>query len=645
MGYLMVPNKSQDEYKLIAALLSDVRTSHSEVLSPRALRLTTQKVAKRMALEGIGFLTKTLPRLGRALDRALSGEVPLDAASLAFESLPNSKLPRFLGELFQRIFAHSGWVLPTPCVRSIRSIRQVVYCFYKYKLPCASDLEREVVNQFIKTDLDLLPYNQYANEIFHKQIGEDPLSIRSIKDRRTRNLLLRARRRLSKLFQGFNVEDIRPRHGPGAVSTKEKLWTKYHWTKVSPRITDIYPFDAYFCASGGHVCDAYRRFSDVEAVECSAKVILVPKDSRGPRLISAEPLDFQWIQQGLGGAIVRHVERNALTKHNVHFTDQGPNQKGALLGSSTGAYATLDLKEASDRVSIGLVRLLFPEPLLGALKACRSLTTTLPDGRVLLLNKFAPMGSALCFPILAITVWAILSSGCWDAYPTNPQARKFVLERILVYGDDVIVPTAYAAHAIELLEAFGLKVNRDKSCIRGLFRESCGVDAFAGENVTPVRFRTVWSSLPSPDVYTSFIAYANEFYRRHYYNTYELIVGMLHKVYGDIPEAGMNLSCPSLVEVPEAYRPKQSRINHSLQKKEWKVWDVKSRTIKKEIDGWSMLLRYFVEAGNQQSPSSSNDRPRRCGVAVRALPFEGIEPFSVRSYTKRDTTKLVFTWR
>jgi hypothetical protein len=652
----MVLNKSRDEYNLIAALLSDVQTLHSEVLSPRALRLTTQVVSKRLAREGIGFLTKTLPRLGKALDRALSGEVQLDAASLAFDSLPNSKLPRFLGELFQLIFAHSGWVLPTPCVRSIQTLRQVLYLFYKYKLPYSLDLEQDVIDQFLQTEQDILPYNQYVNGLFHEQIGEDPNAIRAIKHGRTRRLLQRARRLLSDLFSSFDVDDISPKHGPGAVSTRESLWGKYNWTKVSPRIASVYPFDTYFCASMGHVCDKYRSFKTIDFVESSARVILVPKDSRGPRLISCEPLDFQWIQQGLGSAIVRHVESHPLTRWNVNFTDQNPNRIGALYGSSTGRYATLDLKEASDRVSVGLVRLLFPEPLLGRLKACRSLSTTLPDGRVIVLNKFAPMGSALCFPILALTVWALLSSGCWDAYPTrgDRHKRRSTLDGILVYGDDVIVPTDYSAHAIELLEAFGLKVNRAKSCTSGFFRESCGMDAYKGIDVTPVRLRTVWSSRPSPDVYASYIAYANAFFHKHYHNTYDFIVGNLCRVYRDIPEQSVDLSSAlALIMVPEAYRSKKRRYNKDLQRFQTYIWDIRPRTLNKEIDGWSMLLRYFVDSGFHPSLCGTNDRPRRSGVADQAdlklgpfwLPDGCLIPYSVRSYTKRRATKLARAWR
>lgn len=90
----MVDNKSLDPYiQIIATLLSDVQTLHSSVFTPRALRLTTQKVESRYAREGLSFLTKTLPLLGKAFDRALTGEVPLDAEGWKLCSHPNSKLP------------------------------------------------------------------------------------------------------------------------------------------------------------------------------------------------------------------------------------------------------------------------------------------------------------------------------------------------------------------------------------------------------------------------------------------------------------------------------------------------------------------------------------------------------------------------
>jgi len=632
--------QSLDEIKVIAALLHDVSTSHGVVFNNRALKLTLKKVESRTRAEGIGFLTKTLPRLGRAFDKALCGK-PLNAVNLGFKPMVNSQLPRFLGELFSLVLAQNGEVLPLPCAKSVSAIRQVLFAFGKYELPYTDDQELHVVSQFEKTEDDvklfnvkssLFPLNNtdapnltHVGEFhFWNFINKGRLHV---KVKTTDEVRHTARILLARLFADFDPKDIVPRHGPGAVATKQRLWDKFRWTNVSAKITDCYPLDEYFYASLGHVCDRLQTLSSVTDRDLPARVILVPKDSRGPRLISCEPVDYQWVQQGLGRAIVRHVENNELTKFNVFFTNQQPNQFGALLGSEFGRYATIDLKEASDRISVGLVRLLFPSSVFTYLMACRSSSTVLPDGKELILEKFAPMGSCLCFPIMALCIWAILTAAAPDA-----DAR----ESILVYGDDVIVPTAYATDAITHLESFGLLVNRDKSCIGGLFRESCGTDAFKGINVTPVRFRTVLETSRSPESYCSWIAYANQLYDKKYYSTYDCIVSGLHRIYGEIPDWSMRLACPSLRVVSEEWKPKRKRINIGLQKVEYRVLDVRAPKIDKVIDGWLMLLRYFTEKDHPMSGDPS------CTVLRNIYP---VIPDSVSMYTRRSTSMLVHRWR
>jgi len=635
----MDDDKSLDQYKLIAALTNDVFTSYGSVTSnnTKILRLTLQKIKRRIATEGIGFLTKTLPRLGKALDKALSEDTPMNGASLGFKTLANTKLPKLFGELFIKVLKPDGTPLDSPCVNSIKQLRQLLYLFYKYELPYSDEQEQSVIDRFTRTERDLETISERLRCLsaavtertstpgrrFNHQSGEKPT-------RKTEEEVVRkARCLLSDALAFFDPKDVVPRHGPGAVATKQQLWEKYQWVNVSAKITRVYPLDEYFYASLGHVCDRLDSIPGIEQVDLPARVVLVPKDSRGPRLISCEPVDYQWVQQGLGSALVRHVESTALTLDSVRFTDQIPNQMGALIGSRTGKYATLDLNEASDRVSFDLVRLLFPPHIYAYLDSCRSSSTVLPDGLVLPLLKFAPMGSSLCFPILALTIWAILAAAAPD---TDTR------ERIYVYGDDVIVPTAFAADAIEHLESFGLKVNRDKSCIKGFFRESCGMDAYKGVPVTPVRLRTVWSSTPLPGPYASWIAYANSFWDMGYHNTYDYIVGLLHSVYGAIPAKDMNLSCPSLSYVPDSLRPKKVRTNHHLQKREWKVWDLKSPRICKEIDGWSMLLRCFTEA-------SRRDHLTPCGRAIPKSVLEDVSMVSASSYTRPRSSMLVRRWR
>jgi len=625
----MVPHRSLDKFKLIAHILHDIHLCHGAVFNHLAYKLTLNKVSSRLTSEGVGFLTKTLPRLGKAIDMALTEVTPLTASSLRFKAQKGSNLPIFMGEFLNRVFSPDGRVLPDPCPTSVGVLRSICYLFYKYELPYAAETEDAVVQRFVKTENDLATVSAELDDL-RLQL-DDTTFIRTARRNHTLSTKMkvtqRARSLLSRLFARFDPLDIYPRHGPGAVSTKEKLWDKFLWTNVSAKITRSYPLDAYFYASLGHVCDCYRSFPSVTQEDRPARVVLVPKDSRGPRLISCEPVDYQWIQQGLGRAVVSLVEKHWITRFNVFFTDQTHNQIGALYGSRTGKYATLDLKDASDRVSLALVRLLFPVDLYPYLESCRSSATVLPDGLVLPLWKFAPMGSCLCFPIMALTIWAILTAAAPDTYTR---------ERILVYGDDVIVPTAFAENAIEQLESFGLLVNRDKSCIRGFFRESCGVDAFKDVNVTPIRIRTEWSSTPTPESYSSWVAYANSFWNKKYYGTYDYIVSLLASLYSPLVTTDMHLACPSLPEVPLNSAKPKVRTNKRLQRREFKVLTVKSRAVYHEMDGWSMLLRYFSE---KCGPSFVSETGR-----WKDESYDPSVPFSVRSYTRRRDSLLSRVW-
>jgi hypothetical protein len=363
-----------------------------------------------------------------------------------------------------------------------------------------------------------------------------------------------------------------------------------------------------------HLCDTLHEFARVEEKESDAQVVLVPKDSRGPRVISCEPLENQWLQQGIMRKLVSWIERHPLTRNDIRFTDQEPNRMAAIAGSYHGQLATLDLKEASDRVSVWLVEQLFPEPLLGALLATRSLATRLPDGEVLPLAKFAPMGSACCFPVLATCVWALLRAGSAGADGKT----------VFVYGDDVIVETAEAEHAIEQLETFGLHVNRDKSCTSGLFRESCGMDAYNGVNVTPVRFRTVWSSEPAAGHYASWIAYANSLWHGGYRTSANYIADRMQAIYGPIPSldslpVNHRYATPAYLQKKHAgdlgypafefgnlgMLPLRTKPSKDYQRLLQRVRVVVSPKSEEVQDGWASLLRYFTERCHERDDTLS----------------------------------------
>lgn len=93
------------------------------------------------------------------------------------------------------------------------------------------------------------------------------------------------------------------------------------------------------------------------------------------------------------------------------------------------------------------------------------------------------MGNATTFPVQSLVFWAICVASMQRLGFHQPGAA-------FVFGDDIIIPAECVENVINDLESFGLLVNKEKSFWRGGFRESCGVDAFNGVNVTPVRWKT-----------------------------------------------------------------------------------------------------------------------------------------------------------
>jgi hypothetical protein len=216
--------------------------------------------------------------------------------------------------------------------------------------------------------------------------------------------------------------------------------------------------------------------------EIVARLVSVPKDSRGPRLICVHPAEAIWIQQGQRRVLEDAITRCPLTRGSIRFTDQSVNGKMALLSSKTKGLCTLDLKEASDRISTSLVRYLFGDYLYDILSCARATHVLLPDGRKLLLHKWAPMGNCLTFPVESLIFWGLVQAGI--IYETGRMSND-----VYVFGDDIIFPSVYYNHVLRALCFAGLVPNFSKTFRHGLFRESCGVDAFDGVDITPVRMK------------------------------------------------------------------------------------------------------------------------------------------------------------
>lgn len=426
-------------------------------------------IRKRMLCEGFAFASITLPKLGKALELGISTGrfvCPSD-----FAVLGDSHLPKFLHSLFRQLFDADGEMLlgNENGYMAVRSIRQICYYAYKADLPRDPVKDQAVVDSFVATETELAEWKCPQDAIIQL-----------------------ASTALGEVFKGCTLDSLSPKHGPG-VTSNTRLTDKYEH-RLTPGLPVYSAFGKEFFFNPSDAMDRLHRFpvyqsSDYFRMNHTAKVILVPKDSRGPRLISCEPCENQYIQQGILKIMVNRLQSHPLTGGHVNFTDQTINQDMAVKASSTLEWSTLDLKDASDRVSLDLVKKVFVHtPLINGILACRTHQTELPSGERLLLSKHAPMGSALCFPVMAATIWSLLFAGFIGIGLTPVSAAQ----SIFVYGDDIIVPTDLADYAIRILERYALRVNRNKSFIGSRFAESCGMDCFDGHDVTPVRLRRIW---------------------------------------------------------------------------------------------------------------------------------------------------------
>jgi hypothetical protein len=103
------------------------------------------------------------------------------------------------------------------------------------------------------------------------------------------------------------------------------------------------------------------------------------------------------------------------------------------------------------------------------------------------LGKFAGMGNALTFPVQSVCFAAVSIAAILDAEGSSPSYWKCrrASRHIRVYGDDIIVSRKYAHQVVNWLQDVGLQVNIKKSFLEGNFKESCGVDAYKGVDITP----------------------------------------------------------------------------------------------------------------------------------------------------------------
>lgn len=543
-----------------------------------------QTIRSRVELEGISFLTITLANFGSDFDKSLDQGCIDSSCFRAFKKAPHGQIPAFLQGIVSLVFDFvTGGLVDEPNTAAIEAVRQMSYCFKKITLDCTDSRVNNAYAEFknceqeLSTELDPGDCDNFRN-ICHV------------------------------LWYGFlsdqeiDWKSIIPKHGPGATEERYTSNEKYSNLKWHKRLEQYFPLlDFAFPNIGWQSREEFEKSSLIpEEDEQPVRVIHVPKTLKAPRIIAIEPCVMQYAQQALSRLIIDKLGRFYLTSGHINFDNQEINRNIALTSSGDGQYCTIDLSSASDRVPLSLVKVMLADSplLLEMILACRSTRARLPSGDIISLKKFASMGSALCFPIESMYFYTI----CVDALlrerglPSTPKNILLVSRDVFVYGDDIIVPTDSAAAVVTNLQKYYCKVGLRKSFWTGKFRESCGMDAYGGEEVTPTYLRRLVpdKGQRSPESMISFVKTSNSFYKKGYWSASSILKTWVEGRIGKLPIVSESSAGLGLVSYMRGVTTTKWDNQYHCPKL-W-AWVASPVYRTDELDGHGALMKYFLNS-------------------------------------------------
>jgi len=542
--------------------------------------------------EGLSFFTITLPSLGEDFERSLSlGRID----STYFRSFRKyGKIPAFLRGFFSHVFSKvTGGILLEPDITAIEAIRQIAYSFKKLEVECDPRRVAERLQGFKQSEHEL-----------QQPIAQNDVDTFVNVSRVLWHTLDPARNLQGQWFL--------PKHGPGATAEKLSGNAKFKLSRWHDRLEPYFPLlHNVFSSENAYDSEEFEKVSIIpENEEQPVRVVTVPKTLKGPRIIAIEPVCMQYTQQAISQALVKELETYVYTKGHVNFTDQSINQRMAMIASNKQNYATLDLSAASDRVPNSLIGYMFEQnpDLQGAIQACRSKQAQMPDGEIIHLQKFASMGSALCFPVESMYFYTICIAALLEKrnLPVTSLNVFKVSRDVFVYGDDILVPTHDAAAVIDGLQKYYCKVNISKSFWTGRFRESCGMDAYDGQEVTPTYVRH-----PRPHnrreagALISWVKTSNLFYKKGYWLTSSAMISVVETILGTLPIVGPK--CSGLGKVSFQNLVSSKRWNKEYQVMEVRTWCPVPVYRKDTLEGYHALTKCLTSLERRVSDCTSSE--------------------------------------
>lgn len=647
-------SKSYEEYilGLYGAMLSDMARIYP------GLRLDFSRDYKRLIScvdhHGLHFIMDTLNAFGKHFDQCLAkGSLTPSGLAQMRPFQKGSTIPRLFKGLLLQIFYVDGALRPDVCSQDVKSLRQLCYAAKSFRITCSESLTRKSLNDFYNTDREVvLPSLDWNGDDFdsvcarHLQLGDDLHRYQGTSESSEEPLLSNLKQicdvvqRTADLVCSelgtFKSTEWRAQHGPGAVSDTLKVDFKYHLPGWTERLDSAFPYAdlafSSYSAWADHCQHEVGSYGTFVLSEPTSKMIAVPKTLTKPRLIASEPVAHQWCQQTIRDYFVSRVKATSI-RHSIAFHDQTRNGNLALESSHTGSHATLDLSEASDRISCYLVERIFRNlpTLLQGFYASRTrvirqdISKKQPEFYEL--RKFSTMGSAVTFPIQTV-IFTIVACGTLlseRGLPVTKRNLARVSREVRVFGDDSIVPIDILDSYKAVLTHLGLKVNVTKTFGSGKFRESCGIDAYDGHIVTPVKALSL-PSVSKPEAVLSSVDTHNNFFLGGWYDTCAYIrskvAALRNYVFPEVmPASGAIGWYTHELAIDNTYL--RDRWNPRYQVREVQVTAAFASSKRTPVDDNSSLLQFFTE----------------CWRPIRFLKGERLGKIE-----KRDSLKLRRVW-
>jgi hypothetical protein len=568
----------------------------------------------RFEHEGISFLTITLPRFGKDFQKSLDQGAVDSSLFAGFRR--SGGLPRFLRGFLRRVFDPiSGKILQEPDIDAILCIRQLCFVFEKIALECSQERYKKAMSGYVQTEDDVKAADR-------RSPIRDSIDLRST----FAMLFGDSIDRLNRDLREGRYDRFLPKHGPGATADRLVGNQKFQQSSWSSRLERIFP-------AGEFIIPNWKYHTSLVGVdilcpgsEKPVRVISVPKTLKTPRIIAIEPTAMQYAQQSILRGLLDSMKEDKFLHEYITLQDQTPNQRMAREGSSSQNLATIDLSEASDRVSNQLVRyLLSPWPdFAEAVDACRSRSADVPGHGVIRLAKFASMGSALTFPIETMVFVAIVIHRLRLSHPTAKwrEIKSKALSTTRAYGDDLIVPVDIVRDVISDLESYGFKVNADKTFYSGSFRESCGRDYYAGIDISVSRLRrTLPTSRRDASEVVAMVSFRNQLYFAGFWTTCQWLDARIErflKFYPLLAPTSPGLGRHSFLPL-EVYPHK---VRGRYQRPEILAYVPYSRVPKNAIDDVPALVKCLITANNPDPTHlERSGRPKSLSIKLRWTPI------------------------